>query len=228
MKGWRISKNSPEELNTEHWDIESAKKEISKSFQFECEISDKEDEALTVDGLVGAVSEQIITAYKKKAERIGSEDMKKIEGYLYLQIIDQSWKEHLLAMDTLKESVSLRSYGQRDPLQEYKKEAFTLFSSMIEGIEEESILTLIRMPSPENIEIEDDTSHDDAIDDLTFTHPSAPVKEPEKIIDPRDSIKEESPQSQVTTFRREGEKVGRNDPCPCSSGKKYKKCCGKS
>jgi preprotein translocase subunit SecA len=186
--------------------------------------------------IADTVSERILVEYVKKFEGIAPEMRSRIECYVYLQIIDQAWKDHLLSMDTLKDSVSLRGYGQRDPLQEYKREAFQLFSLMMRRIEEDVAMSLIRMPAPtfqrEELEVKET-----AEEDLEYTHPEvetqpAPVapsvKEDSKLIyhGSRSAMQESAKRPVVQTIKRDGAKVGRNDPCPCGSGKKYKKCHG--
>ena len=150
---------------------------------------------------------------------IESEIVEQIEAHLYLQIIDTAWKDHLLAMDHLKDAVSLRGYAQRDPLQEYKKEAFNLFNSMWARIQDDTVHLLTRMPQP-RLEMqpsarETEEEELEEMDDrqLTMHHPS-PDQNQES-------------QAAIQTFRRDSEKIGRNSACPCGSGKKYKKCCGR-
>lgn len=133
-------------------------------------------------------------------------------------------------MDQLKDSVSLRGYGQRDPLQEYKKESFKLFTDMIARIEDETCLTLNRMPAPriseqQAAEIKENLEEKDKqTTNLKFDHPSTDSTTSKSPTSPSSSLHQES---SLEPFQREGEKTGRNDPCPCGSGKKYKKCHGK-
>ena len=172
-------------------------------------------------------TEQIEAAYRDKVKAIEPNILGQLESQIYLQIIDVAWKDHLLSMDNLKDAVSLRGYAQRDPLQEYKKEAFNLFNGMWIRIEEDTISTLVRMPPPRIEYVEHSTAeqHDD---ELILQHP-----------DP-DQAQEEAPPAAVAyqhsgsqsapaplPFRREAEKVGRNELCPCGSGRKYKKCHGR-
>ena len=165
--------------------------------------------------------------------------MKKIEHFVHLQIIDGSWKEHLLAMDHLKDSVSLRGYGQRDPLQEYKKEAFRLFESLMFKIEDETVLALVRMPTPTVSESIPMAVEEPDESELQFRHPSssqAPVASSSSNTSSSSSTNNASSRSRrqqeappkVQPFHRPEAKVGRNDVCPCGSGKKYKKCHGAS
>ncbi len=154
---------------------------------------------------------------------VGEENIQKLESFLYLQVIDQSWKDHLHSLDGLRDSVSLRGYGQRDPLQEYKKEAFSAFAAMIDAIESEATFALLKMPAPELRRVEEDVENsEEDYDDMNFTHSEAPALSEGRSSASAGGSEEESQQPYV----REGKKVGRNDACPCGSGKKYKKCHG--
>ena len=137
---------------------------------------------------------------------MGKEDLRELERFIMLQTVDNLWKDHLLSMDHLKEGIGLRGYGQQNPLLVYKKEAFEMFQDMIDRVKEETvgILFRIQMAEPEKIH---DLRHPDE-QKLTF------------------SSGDEADQKKKPV-RREAKKIGRNSPCPCGSGKKYKKCCGK-
>ncbi len=187
--------------------------------------------------------------YKKKMSTVPEELRKQVESFIYLQVIDSAWKDHLQAMDTLKDSVSLRSYGQRDPLQEYKKEAFRLFEQMIGRMEDDTILTLLRMSPPTISGVEELQSEEIDEDELNFAHPQAQKPTP-TLSSPKESgVAPNSPDSNakeeliyygrnpqqgqqarsqqaIQPIQRQEPKVGRNDPCPCGSGKKFKKCHG--
>ncbi len=229
-------KYSPEALNAEAWDFSGIEKEIKGEFNIDLSLSNLDASDTTADAIAQEANEKITAEYRKKAEDVGPENMIKIECYVYLQIIDQAWKDHLLAMDALKDAVSLRGYGQRDPLQEYKKEAFTLFSQLMGRIEEETTLALLRMPKPEVVR---EMPYEEVdMEELEFKHPdasSAPAPQPPAPATPdndklvyhgsRQSPPQEEKAAQQT-YKRETAKIGRNDPCPCGSGKKYKKCHG--
>ncbi|NLO96663.1 MAG: preprotein translocase subunit SecA, partial [Peptococcaceae bacterium] len=138
--------------------------------------------------------------YEKREEDFGSELMREIERAVVLQVVDTRWKDHLAAMDSLREGIGLRAYGQKDPLIEYKNEAFDMFQSMIEAIQED-VVTYIMRVTPK----------------ITGQAPEQPRNVSENRYEDQQAVK---------TPRRVGEQIGRNDPCPCGSGKKYKKCCG--
>ena len=139
----------------------------------------------------------------------GAEQMRNFEKYLILQILDHHWKEHLLAMDHLRQSVGLRGYAQKQPIQEYKRESFELFESMLGKVREETMIALHRV----QVEVEE---------------PAPVIEAPKQETAVSYNLGEDDePQEPQQTYKREQPKVGRNDPCPCGSGKKYKQCHGK-
>ncbi|MEK7713211.1 MAG: SEC-C metal-binding domain-containing protein, partial [Deltaproteobacteria bacterium] len=146
-------------------------------------------------------------AYKKKEDELGSEIMRQMEKFLMLQSIDGHWKDHLLSMDHLKEGIGLRGYGQKDPLIEYKREGYDMFMDMVFRVKEDVVEKLFRVQLAREEEVPEIVE----------------MRRPQKFIMSRGDAQEARP----TTVHNEGEKVGRNDPCPCGSGKKYKKCHGK-
>jgi preprotein translocase subunit SecA len=236
-----LTKHSPEGRNLETWDMAQAAAELHAAFQLDFKF-DGLDANPKYDAMMEKCCGVIFENYAKKRDIVGEENLTRVKSFIYLQIIDQAWKEHLLAMDTLKDSVSLRGYAQRDPLQEYKKEAFTLFSTLIDRIEEDTTLTLIRMPMPERemfqpparqVRSEEEAQyelHHDAPASALAVEGEVPVASPKKeeeLIYPK-AVSMPVPQaaSVVQAVKREAPKVGRNDPCPCGSGKKFKKCHG--
>ncbi|MDO8489365.1 MAG: preprotein translocase subunit SecA [Candidatus Omnitrophota bacterium] len=172
------------------------------------------------EGLKDDLTQKIILAYEDKEKLIGAELLRNLERMVFLQIIDTKWKDHLYAMDSLREGIGLRAYGQRDPLIEYKREAFGMFSQMIAAIEEDAVQTVFKLEpaKPDRFHgvfssVPKEFSHPEA---GKFQAPavgeevtSAPAAQAAKPVQPHQP------------------KAGRNDPCPCGSGKKYKKCCGK-
>ncbi len=143
--------------------------------------------------------------FKELKEKSG-EHYQEILRFFLLENIDRFWKEHLLNMDYLREGIGLRGYGQKDPKQEYKKEGFELFQEMLYLLKENTIKALSHVQIQEVSEA--DLKHEDQTKDLRYSDVSS----------------EEAPK---TPYKRKGKKIGRNDPCPCGSGKKYKKCCGR-
>lgn len=180
--------------------------------------------------------------YSRKEEMIGSELASKIEQVAVLQTIDDKWKEHLREMDEMKEGIHLRSYGQKDPLLEYKQEAFGLFKNLIHEINKESVMLAFRFfpqiventedntyaPAQFNIRRRGRNSRNTSVSqsNMTYTHSDSGV--PSYVYGGGGENPNEPPAGHVVqTFRKTEVKVGRNDPCPCGSGKKYKACHGK-
>ena len=175
----------------------------------------------TIDAVVARVSEM----YDIKASLESSpEALQWLERHIILDAIDRLWQDHLRAMDDLRGSIGLRAYAQKDPLVEYKKEAFNMFDQLMNSIDQEILHNVFRSATtlesfehfmtPPKVQL---TQHHQSIDDLQSISAGASMQEPEP------EVKEEIP----ITFRRELPKIGPNEPCPCGSGKKYKKCCGK-
>jgi preprotein translocase subunit SecA len=148
------------------------------------------------------VMEQINQTYKKKETHFGDEMLHQLEKWIYLRVLDELWKDHLLDMDHLREGIGLRGYAQQDPLREYQKEAYDLFETMIEKNKTEFIEKMFMVQMVEKEEMR------------------GPERPQEFVL----SRGEE--QTQKKPVKRKEKKVGRNEPCPCGSGKKYKKCCG--
>lgn len=170
------------------------------------------------DILYGMVSE----AYFNKENETGVENMRLMERLVFLQIIDARWKDHLYAMDNLREGIGLRAYGQRDPLVEYKREAFEMFNNMIAAVEEESLEILFKLHSEPQKQVRgvfSTTSQE-------FSHPEAASFSASGET-PAQPDKRTAVPVQHQARADAGDKVGRNDPCPCGSGKKFKKCCGR-
>ena len=146
--------------------------------------------------------------YQRKETEFGEDTIRKLEKMVYLQVIDTLWKEHLLSMDHLKEGIGLRGYGQRDPLREYQKEGYNMFLDLVERINSETIEKLYMVQLAKE------------------PMPMQPTpSRPQQFVLSRGEGGAESPKGK--TVKREGRKIGRNEPCPCGSGKKYKKCCGR-
>jgi preprotein translocase subunit SecA len=189
----------PEERYDE-WDVKGLADAIESSYGIKPDLEDYR----TLDDLRGKIVSSFSNAYEKKEAESGSEEMRYLERIVALQVIDTQWKDHLLNIDHMKEGIGLRGYAQKDPVVEYKKEAFELFADMSDRIKSEVMMRLLRMQI---------VREEEAIE----------VRKEQKNLVYNKNDAGEGPRQQ---FHRE-QKVGRNDPCPCGSGKKYKKCCGK-
>ncbi len=186
------------------------------------ELIDEVDKEATI----AAVSEAMIKAYEAKESAVGKDLMRFLEHAAFLQIIDSKWKEHLYSMDNLREGIGLRAYGQRDPLVEYKREGFQMFSDMMYSIEREVVETAYKMQParPERVKGVFSEVSKNLVHNEVEQFGNAPVVQEEAgLADMPQANDESTPVAQAHA----GPKVGRNDSCPCGSGKKYKKCCGK-
>jgi len=165
----------------------------------------------------------VVASYEEKEKSAGSEVMRYLERTVFLQIIDSKWKDHLYAMDKLREGIGLRAYGHRDPLIEYKNEAFSGFSEMISAIEEEALDVIFKLQpvKPERFKRVFSPSQTELL------HPQVQRPSSAKADFTAGESVPVKPQPAVAQVRSTVPKVGRNDPCPCGSGKKYKKCCGR-
>ena len=227
----------------EQWDLDALKREATRVFGIDASTLDFSDR--TSDEIRDAIWEKALASYSEKEQLVGREVLQRVERDIMLQIVDTQWKDHLYSLDHLKEGIGLRGYGQRDPLVEYKKESFDLFQGMKDRVEEEIVRYLFwlrplppgeaapgtlvppRRPSP--------VRQAPARQSLIFNNPSetAPTfgggergSTPAPAGAARPPARVGGDDAVVKTVRREEPKVGRNDPCPCGSGKKYKKCHG--
>jgi len=139
-----------------------------------------------------------------------------------LQIVDNHWKEHLAAMDYLRQSIGLRGYAQKDPKQEYKREAFEMFQSLLERIKHDVASVLFRLQIQGEEDLPQHPSEEEVESQMQFSHPDA-----ESALGGGEEGQAAPPPEAAAPFKRDTPKVGRNEPCPCGSGKKYKHCHGK-
>ena len=192
----------------EEWDIKGLKEAVFKQFNFRLSTFDNDTlDGLTKDGLAQLISDSAKEVYNEKEGMIGAEEFRNLERIVMLQTVDNLWKDHLLSMDHLKEGIGLRGYAQQNPLIVYKKEGFEMFQDMISRVKKETLGILFRIQITEP----------DKIDDLRQP------KEQKLLFSGGDNTETTGKKP----VKRTGKKVGRNAPCPCGSGKKYKKCCGK-
>ena len=195
-----------EKILPEEWDFKGIDEAVFK--QFNLRIGKPDDDTLdglTGEGLTQLIHDVAVSAYHEKETLIGPDEFRNLERYILLQTVDQLWKDHLLSMDHLKEGIGLRGYAQQNPLLVYKKEGFEMFQDMISRVQEEtlSILYRIQLAEPENLK--------------ELQKP----EEPPLMFSGGDMAA-----AKKKPATRSDKKVGRNAPCPCGSGKKYKKCCG--
>jgi preprotein translocase subunit SecA len=245
----QIERFAGKDVDPEEWDVTALGREVSRVLGVEPPDLEKLDlGSKSADEMFDAIWDLSKTKYEEKESIVGGELLRRVERDIMLQIVDEQWKEHLRDLDHLKEGIGLRGYGQRDPLVEYKKESFTLFEGMKARIEEAIVRYLfwlrpmisegsepasVRQPRPRP------ASRRPAA--MTMNNPAAetvPAFAAARSAAPMTATAEPIPSGGgprpartggddvIKTFKREEPKVGRNDPCPCGSGKKYKKCHG--
>jgi preprotein translocase subunit SecA len=196
-----------EKMLPEEWDINGISEAVFKQFNFRMNKLNVDDlEGMTREGLEQLIYKEALEVYNEKEKLVGSEDFRHLERVIMLQTVDNLWKDHLLSMDHLKEGIGLRGYAQQNPLMVYKKEGFEMFQDMISRVKEEIVNIMFRIQISEPRKIEE------------IRNP----KEQKLLFSGGDKAVAKKP------VKREESKVGRNDPCPCGSGKKFKKCCGKN
>ncbi len=186
----------------DEWDLPALKEYLEKTFPItNLEISDEQKEKLTRESFIDMIYEKAERLYKKTENEFDEpEMMREAERVILLRVIDRKWMDHIDDMDQMRQGIGLAAYGQRDPLVEYKFQGFDMFDEMIIGIQEDTVRTLFSVRPARKIERE-------SVAKVTGTNRGD-----------GDSVK--------TPVKRAEKKVGRNDPCPCGSGKKYKQCCG--
>ncbi|MGH9413519.1 MAG: SEC-C metal-binding domain-containing protein, partial [Terriglobales bacterium] len=218
------------DVHPDNWDVTGLRTAIKE--QFGVDFQDDKDgfniNELAHEELHRALMELLEKKYTEKEELIGAPQLRHFERLVMLQILDNLWKDNLLAMDHLKEGIGLRGYGQRDPLIEYKKESFDMFQDLMERIESDSVRTIFmaRIQTRDEQEAEMEARRDaeqQALRDYELEMERRKKKQAREL---RFSGGDDSGAAAVATVVRTEEKVGRNDPCPCGSGKKYKKCHG--
>ncbi|MDA8018681.1 MAG: preprotein translocase subunit SecA [Thermoanaerobaculia bacterium] len=208
---YAVANNCPEEADPRDWNLSELRNDVLHYFDIDLgRDSDLNLEDLGIQELREEIWSRIRGKYEEKEERHGDEMMRRTEREVMLSLLDDTWKDHLLALDHLKEGINLRGYGQRDPLQEYKKESFELFSELKNRWEDTVIQRMFRV-EPISVEEYEKRKREMVERMRQRFQLSAPAK---------------TTQARPQTFERKLPKVGRNDPCPCGSGKKYKKCCG--
>ncbi len=203
----------------EDWDIEGLMVKMAKTMLLKLDLPPEEIPQLKQEDLIDKLKNAAHILYEKKEEILGSELMRRLEGLVSLKVIDGRWKEHLYEMDQLKEGIGLRAYGQKDPLIEYKKEGYNMFVDMLKRTNEEIIefafkAQIFPEETPSRRQLRNMEMQHDNTDQMGFKG----LSERQKQQPP--GVKRKPVKAQV--------KVGRNDPCPCGSGKKYKKCCGRA
>jgi preprotein translocase subunit SecA len=213
-------------------DIEGLRNEVRARFITEINIAPEQFQILGEKGVADEIFKTTQEFYRRKEKQIGSELMTMLEKMAMLQVIDEKWRDHLREMDDLKEGIHLRGYGQKDPLVEYKGEAFKMFMELMDMIATDSLNMVFKF-YPEHTEQlpTQRARRSTRREDIVLTHDSAigagfaTNKAPVTSTDGPQRAQQQSSGQKVQQIRS-GPKIGRNDPCPCGSGKKYKNCHG--
>jgi preprotein translocase subunit SecA len=198
----------PREQHPDQWNVTQLANEMLNQFGFDLKAVGVDAVTMNHDQLADTLLERVKARYEEKETLFGAPMLRWLERHILLDIVDGQWKDHLLTLDHLKEGIGLRGYGQKDPLVEFKKEAFTLFEDMMDRIDTEAVrfLFLMQPAKPEEQAKQIERRQQRQQKDLQFQAGAAQAEAPKPV--------------------RTATKIGRNDPCPCGSGKKYKKCHG--
>jgi preprotein translocase subunit SecA len=246
-----IDTYASEKTKSEEWDLEGLKKWFFGIFQQALNWNEENLRFLDREALYNGLKDEIVKAYELKEKTLNPEIMRTLERAIILEVVDNQWKDHLLSMDHLKEGIGLQAYGQKDPLIEYKREGFAMFQDMVARVKEESLKTLFLVqtvastedlfPQSQPRQVKEEHPDFDPRAAIAQTQPQQ-APQPMGMMggnvppagmpmggQPWEMPPEGGPQAppqKVATIRREEPKIGRNDPCYCGSGKKYKKCHG--
>ncbi len=212
----------PQSLD-EQWDIPGLEEAIQNDFAINMDVSGwlEADAELYEETLRQRILQEIVNGYTEKEKQAGAAVMRHFEKAVMLQVLDTQWKDHLAAMDHLRQGIHLRGYAQKNPKQEYKREAFELFSQMLDRIKLEviGILSKVQVRAEEDVQAVEEQRRSTA--PMQFEHAQASA------MSEGEASAADEPEKRHEPFVREGRKVGRNEPCPCGSGKKYKQCHGR-
>jgi len=250
--GGMLDKYCGKEAHPEDWDLKGLKNQVFTQFGVDIEAEGIDGTKLNRQELGDAIFEKLKERYDSKEHLIGPDAMRHHERIIMLSVLDQQWKDHLLSMDHLREGIGLRGYGQHDPLVEYKRESFDMFEAMMERFEEETVRYLYLMQIIERRDDGGTYSSGGPVDGGTQGGPGSrvpagtggnggppPRSRAVTSMDDMEAAFQRRKKRELEAARMagagaaeavqqvvRGDKVGRNDPCPCGSGKKYKKCCG--
>jgi preprotein translocase subunit SecA len=236
---------APRQADLDTWDLEALAREVSRIFAVEVSTAEFADR--TSDEIRELLWAAILASYDSKEKLVGRDILQRVERDIMLQIVDAQWKDHLYSLDHLKEGIGLRGYGQRDPLVEYKKESFDLFQAMKDRVDEEIVRYLwwlrpvladdaVAPPQPRRpvlparrqpLITNNPAAESSAASVFGAPRSAAPsTAAPARSSGPQQPPRVGGDDAPIKQVRRDEPKVGRNDPCPCGSGKKYKKCHG--
>ncbi|BBO50298.1 preprotein translocase subunit SecA [Stenotrophomonas maltophilia] len=212
----------------EQWDLRGLEATLESDFGLQMSLTGlvKEHEELDAEAIAAKVQERVNQHFAEKEAGVGEETMRALEKHVMLTVLDQSWKEHLARMDYLRQGIYLRGYAQKQPKQEYKKEAFELFSDMLENVKREvvTLLSRVRIRSDEEVQALEAAERQQVearLSQSQFQHQDVGSYSADE-----EAAQVQAAQQGIAQVQRDEPKIGRNDPCPCGSGKKYKHCHG--
>jgi preprotein translocase subunit SecA len=230
----------------EQWDAEGLSHALENDFAIRLDVPAwlKEDSKLNEEGVRSRILEKLQEAYDEKEQAIGSRLMRQVEKEVMLKQLDHHWKEHLGAMDYLRQGIHLRGYAQKNPKQEYKREAFEMFGVMLDQVKHDTISILCRVRIQSEQDVQRMEAQRRAAQAMEFRHAEASALAQAQArraaaagaggrgsaLPVGSAIPQApatTPEAPVAPFVRTERKVGRNEPCPCGSGKKYKQCHGR-
>ena len=223
-----ISDFVPPQSLQEQWDLPGLQEHLRSEFNLDAPVVEwaEQDDRFHEEQLRERLREMHRKGYEEKVEAAGAELIRRFEKQIMLQILDTRWKEHLQSMDHLRRGIHLRGYAQKNPKQEYKRESFELFQTLLTNIKADitRVTSHVHVRKPEEVD-ELERQRREALERekaaANSRHDAPAPEEGDGPVQPA-----MAPGTDGRPVRREGPKVGRNDPCPCGSGKKYKQCCG--
>jgi preprotein translocase subunit SecA len=220
-----VHKFVPQDSVEEQWDIDALQLSLESDWQLNVPLGElvKQSKSFTDEDVVEHVLNAARQAYEQKIEIVGAESWANFERSIMLQVIDSQWREHLSALDHLRQGIHLRGYAQKNPKQEYKREAFELFSDMLDRVRDDAIKVLmtVRIQSAQEVQqAEQEAARAAQSQQIEYQHSEYQegADQPAAVATPASD--------HPGTVRNMMPKVGRNEPCPCGSGKKYKQCHG--
>ncbi|MDR2550481.1 MAG: preprotein translocase subunit SecA [Desulfobulbus sp.] len=208
-----VADYAPSKISAEEWDWPAIGERVGQAFDLQIDWPEEERNSLDSFAFSEKLRQVVAEAYGRQEARNGVEQMRQLERMVLLQMVDTLWKEHLLHMDHLKEGIGLRGYGQKNPLNEYKRESFNLFRNLIDAIKLHTIANLMRIQLVQE-------------DELARLEEEQRQQRERELAEASRSGAREPGEVEHRPIQRAEDKIGRNAPCPCGSGKKYKKCCG--
>jgi len=229
-----IDRSIPPESLEEQWDVPGLQQDLQTHFGITLPVADwlKADDNLHEETLRDKISDEIAKAYDNKVGAVGEPVMRHLEKAVMLKTLDEQWKDHLAHMDHLRQGIGLRGYAQKNPKQEYKREAFEMFSAMLNQVKNDvvGILAKVQVQTEAQVTDLEDRQRQQGEQNRQYLHPSSEAAAAEGAAGPGQGVDTGSADSAADSSRpfvRPTAKVGRNEPCPCGSGKKYKQCHGK-